>query len=146
MSSGGSDIAENELRGFENGSQMTFGGSKISGNEIRGFEKHELQRLENPPTKFGRVRPREWGRVYPLPRERFTSPLPLSAWGSDPTCPNIHEKTNVILQKQRFTQIFGLVSLSGSFPSRGSEWGAKNATPSTESASKMRPLRQKTHT
>ena len=39
-----------------------------------------------------------------------------------------------------------MVSPGGSFPSRSSEWGAKNATPSTKSASKMRPLHQKMHT
>ena len=53
-------------------------------------------RKRNPPT-LGRS-------VRPCMGERFTSPLPLSAWGSDPTCRKIHEKTRVIWQNRRFTR------------------------------------------
>ena len=49
----------------------------------------------NPPT-LGRS-------VRTTMGERFTSPLPLSAWGSDPTCRKMHEKTHMIEQTRRFT-------------------------------------------
>ena len=81
----------------------------------------------NPPT-LGRS-------VRPSMGERFTSPLPLSAWGSDPTCRKRHKKT-VIWQTQRVTQTFvGVPQRLISIPRLG--WGAKKATPSTKSTSKM---------
>ena len=64
----------------------------------------------HPPTLRRSVRPNMG--------ERFTSPLPLSASGSDPTCRKIHEKTRVICEIQRFTR-----------PGRGGLRGRLNSTP-----------------
>ena len=62
--------------------------------------------------------------------KKFTSPLPLSAWGSNPTCRKMHEKTRVICQKQRFARSFGCVPEGGSIPSRslkGADFSRKGA-------------------
>ena len=85
--------------------------------------------------------------------ERFTSPLPLSAWGSDPTCHKMHKKTHVILQKQCFIQTFinvpvRLISIKGL--GMGCQKCdpcdrkcVENATPSPENAHLTRLGRQK---
>ena len=47
----------------------------------------KLKTVINPPT-LGRS-------VRTCVGERFTSPLPLSAWRADPKCRKVHEKTHV---------------------------------------------------
>ena len=59
--------------------------------------------------------------------EKFTSPLPLSAWGSDPTCRKIFEKTRVICQN---TCVFWCISEHvGSDPEAERGRGEVNLSP-----------------
>ena len=73
--------------------------------------------------------------------ERSTSPLPLSAWGSDPACRQIHDKIRWHRQNIRFTRTQRGVPNSP----RGLTSSAQNAHPSTEHASEMQTIRQKMH-